>query len=112
MREGNVQSQTLAASFVLAVTVVVVAALVGSMSFGAAVSLGLAIGSVNGFIIQLMLDRRMPILVTSFLRLALLSLLALAVARLSGLSVWPIVFGVGLAQLVMVGIGARQGLRA
>ena len=112
MRERSVQGQTLAASFVLAVTVLLVAGLVGNVSFGAAVSLGLVIGSVNGFIIQLMLDRRLPILVTSFLRLALLSLLAIAVARLAGLSVWPMVFGVGLAQLVMVGIGARQGLRA
>ncbi len=112
MRGRNVQGQTLAASFALALTVLLAATMVGNVSFGAAVSLGLVIGSVNGFSIQLMLDRRMPILVTSFLRLALLSLLALAVARLSGLSVWPMVFGVGLAQLVMVGIGARQGLRA
>jgi hypothetical protein len=38
--------------------------------------------------------------------------LSIAVARLIGGSIWSVVLGVGLAQLVMVAVGARQGLRA
>lgn len=109
---NSVQGETVVASFVLAVAAVVGAFFVGQVPIGAGVAAGLLLGSWNGFIIKAALDRGAPILVTSFLRLTLLSLLALAAARILGASIWPVVAGVGVAQLVMVGVGVRQGLRA
>jgi hypothetical protein len=46
------------------------------------------------------------------LRLVTLSVLGLLVAVLFGISAWPVMIGIGVAQLVMVGAGVRQGLRA
>ena len=112
MTAGRVQRETLSISLALAVAVQLIAAPAGYESVGAPLALGLVVGSLNGFVIQVLLDRRAPILPTSILRLALLSLVALAVARLAGWSVWPLVAGIGIAQLVMVGVGVRQGLRA
>lgn len=97
---------------VLAAAVLLAATLMGQTSVGAGLAIGVVIGSFNGFTIKAVLDHRAPILPTSILRLALFSLLALAAARLTGASVWPVVTGVGLAQLVMVAVSTRLGLRA
>jgi hypothetical protein len=84
----------------------------GNGDAGVALGAGILIGSLNGFTFQAVLDRRAPILATSILRLAFFSLLALALARLAGWSIWSVVLGIGVAQLVMVGVGVRQGRRA
>jgi hypothetical protein len=107
-----VQGQTLAASVGLAAALLVAGGATGHLSLVAPVCLGLVLGSLNGFVIQQLLDRRAPILPTAVLRLAMFSILALAAARLTGWSLWPMVLGIGLAQLVMVGVGTRQGIRA
>jgi predicted lysophospholipase L1 biosynthesis ABC-type transport system permease subunit len=51
-------------------------------------------------------------LASGLLRMAMFTLLALIAARLMGNSVWPVVVGIAAAQLVMVGVGVRQGSRA
>jgi hypothetical protein len=112
VRAGSIQQETVMVSLVLAGAVFVGAGLVGQLLLGAAVAVGLVVGSLNGFIIKAALDRGAPMLVTSFLRLALFTLLALFAARLLGGSIWPVVAGIAAAQLVMVGIGVRQGRRA
>jgi hypothetical protein len=112
VRAGTIQVETLGASLFLAAAVIVAAGVSGHASLGIGVGVGLILGSINGFIIQFVLDRRAPILPTSVLRLALISLLALVAARFAGGSIWPVVIGVGFAQLVMVGVGVRQGRRA
>jgi hypothetical protein len=99
-------------SLVLAAAVVVGAELAGQTLLGAGVAIGLVVGSLNGFIIKAALDRSAPMLITSFLRLSLFTLLGLVAARIVGGSVWPVVAGIAAAQLVMVGIGVRQGRRA
>ena len=111
MRAGSVQRETLGVSAALAAMVAFAATALGYGGPGAGLALGLVLGSLNGFIIQSLLERRAPILPTSVLRLAMFSVLALVVARLTGLSVWPLVAGLGMAQLVMLGVGVRQGLR-
>jgi hypothetical protein len=111
MKAGSVQRETLITSLVLAGVVVVVADLAGQVLLGAGVGVGLVVGSLNGFIIKAALDRGAPMLITSFLRLSLFTLLGLLVARLVGGTVWPVVAGIAAAQLVMVGIGVRQGRR-
>jgi hypothetical protein len=112
VRAGTIQRETLITSVVLAAAVLGVADLAGQMVLGAGVGAGLVLGSLNGFFIQAMLNRGAPLLATSFLRLALFTLLALAAARLVGGAVWPVAAGIGVAQLVMVGVGVRQGTRA
>lgn len=112
MRSGSVQGQTLSLCLVLAAVVLLSGVVADQSSVGAGLAIGLVIGAVNGFTIKAVLDRRAPILPTSIVRLALFSLLALGAARLSGGSVWPVVIGVGAAQLVLAAVGARQGLRA
>lgn len=112
MRVGSIQGQTLGASMILAAAVALGAGLAGHLSLGAGVGIGLLLGSFNGFFIQALLERRAPMLATSVLRLAFFSLLALIAARFVGGAVWPVVIGIGIAQLVMVGVGVRRGLRA
>jgi hypothetical protein len=112
VRAASIQGETLGASVVLAAAVVVGAAIAGHLSVGAGLGAGLVIGAFNGFTFKAVLDRRAPILVTSFLRLSFFSLAALIAARLVGESVWPVVIGIGIAQLVMVGVSVRQGSRA
>jgi hypothetical protein len=106
------QAEVLAASLVLAAAVILGGALGGYGSLGTGVGIGLVIGSLNGFVIKALLDRRAPMLATSVLRLGMFSVLALIAARILGGSVWPVVIGIGVAQLVMVGVGVRRGLRA
>lgn len=112
MRAGGIQRETVAGSLVLAAAAFLVAGLTGHSVLGLGFGSGLALGSLNSFMIQAMLDRGTPVLATSFLRLAMFSLLALIAARLLGGLVWPVVMGMGAAQLVMVGIGVRRGWRA
>lgn len=112
MKAGSIQQETLIVSLLLAGALFVGAGLAGQILLGADVGVGLVIGSLNGFIIKAALDRGAPMLITSFLRLSLFTLLGLLAARMLGGSIWPVVAGIAAAQLVMVGIGVRQGRRA
>jgi len=112
VRAGSIQQETLILSLLLAGAVFMGAGLAGRTLLGAGVGVGLVVGSLNGFIIKAALDRGAPMLITSFLRLSLFTLLGLLAARLLGGSIWPVVAGIAAAQLVMVGIGVRQGRRA
>jgi len=112
MKARSVQVETLGASLMLAAAAVLAAAALGYAVVGAGVAVGLVAGSLNGFAMRTLLERRAPILPTSFLRLAFFSLLALVVARLAGLSAWAVVGGIVAAQLVTVGFAVRQGLRS
>ncbi|HET7418977.1 MAG TPA: hypothetical protein VFL27_01195 [Candidatus Dormibacteraeota bacterium] len=111
MRAGTVQGQSLGIVVVLAPALFAVAALAGYPSAGAAIGAGLLLGSANGFLIQSTFDRRAPILATSFVRLALFTGVAFGAAALTGMPIMPLVGGLALAQLVMVGVGVRQGIR-
>jgi hypothetical protein len=112
VRAGSIQQETLIGSLVLAGGVFVGAGLAGYTLLGAGLGMGLVLGSLNAFIIKLTLDRGVPMLASGLLRMAMLTLLALIAARLVGTTVWPVVAGIAGAQLVMVGIGVRQGWRA
>lgn len=109
---GSVQRDTMVISLVFAGAVFVGAALADRILLGTGIGIGLALGSLNAFLIKAGLDRGVPMLATSLLRLALFTMLALLVARLVGVSVWPVVAGIGAAQVVMAGMGLRKGLRA
>jgi hypothetical protein len=108
---GSIQQETLITSSILALALFVGAGAAGQMLLGAGLGVGLIVGSLNGFMIKAALDRSAPMLATSILRLFLVTLLGLLAARIMGGSVWPVVAGIAAAQLVMVGIGVRQGTR-
>lgn len=112
MRAGAIQRDAVVASLILTGAVMLVTGVAGQWVLGADVGTGIVLGALNGFLIQVVLDRGAPILATSFLRLMMLTLLALLAARLMGSVVWPVVVGIAAAQLVMVGVGVRQGRRA
>ena len=112
MRAGSIQQETLITSLILAGAVFAGAGLAGHTLVGAGIGVGLVLGAVNGFIIKAGIDRGVPMLASGLLRMAMLTLFALIAARLVGGSVWPVVAGIAAAQLVMVGIGVRQGSRA
>ena len=112
MRVTRIQGETVGLCLLLSAAVVIAARLAGFAETGAALGAGVLIGSLNGFTFQAVLDRRAPILAASIVRLAFFSLLVLLVWRWTGWPLVPLVLGVGVAQLVMAGVGARQGSRA
>jgi hypothetical protein len=103
---------TVIASAILAVLVTTITAALGQLSIGVGLAIGLLLGSANGYAIAGLLGQSAPFVAGSMLRLATLTALGLLVALLLGVSAWPVMLGVGAAQLVMVAAGVRQGLRA
>ena len=110
MRAGTVQGQTLVLAVLLAPAAFAAASLAGYPKVGVALALGLLLGSANGFLIQSTFDRRAPILATSFVRLAIFTGVAFGAAA-AGMAIMPLVAGLALAQLLMSGVGVRQGIR-
>jgi hypothetical protein len=100
------------ASATLAVAVTAAFALFGQIAIGLGIGAGLLLGSANGFAIQAFVARDTPFLAASMFRLVTLSALGVLLAVVFGISAWPVMIGVASAQLVMVGAGVRQGLRA
>lgn len=104
--------ETVIASAILAVLVVAISAALGQPAIGVGLAVGLLLGTANGFAIAGLLGQGAPFLAGSMLRLVVFSALALLLAIVLGVSAWPVMLGVGGAQLVMVAAGVRQGLRA
>ena len=97
---------------VLATAIVVATTLAGHPGFGIGLSAGVLLGSLNGYVIQGMLERRTPFRTASLVRLIGFSSLALVAVLIFGTQAWTLPLGIGLAQLVMVAAGVRQGLSA
>jgi hypothetical protein len=104
--------QTVIASAVLALVATAIAALFGQILMGVGLATGLILGSANGYAIDALLGHGAPFVAGSMVRLATFSALALLISLVFGISAWPVMVGVAGAQLVMVGAGVRQGLRA
>ncbi len=112
MRSGGVLKLTTMACAALAAAIAVGAALTGHLPLGLGVSAGLLLGSLNGYVLQALLGRGAPMVAGSLARLVMFSLLAIGAALVLGTAAWTVPLGVGLAQLVMVAAGVREGLRA
>ncbi|MGH7761300.1 MAG: hypothetical protein ACREOY_07785 [Candidatus Dormibacteraceae bacterium] len=112
MRSGGVLKMTTIGCAVLAVAIIVASTLSGHISLGIGLAAGLLLGPVNGYAIQELLVRRTPFRMASLMRLVAFSSLVLAAAVIFGTQAWTVPLGIGLAQLVMVGAGVREGLRA
>ena len=112
MKVGAMLRETVAASAVLAAVVAIAGSLAGHATPSLGIGLGLLLGSGNGYLIAALVERRAPFVAASILRMAILSSLALVTALILGSSAWSVLLGVGVAQMVMVAAGIRQGLRA
>ena len=112
MRSGGLLKTTVTACAALAAAVVVGSALTGHLPLGLGIAAGLLLGSINGYFIQGLLGRGTPMVAGSLLRLVMFSSIVLIAALMLGTAAWTLPLGIGVAQLVMVGAGVRQGLRA
>jgi hypothetical protein len=112
MRSAGVLKMTVTACAVLAAVISIGAALFGHLSLGMGIGAGLLLGSLNGYLIQALLGRGTPMVAGSLLRLVVFTSVVLVAALMLGTSAWTLPLGIGLAQLVLVGAGIRQGLRA
>jgi len=86
-------------------------AVFGYAPAGLALAAGLMLGSLNGYLIRSLMERGTPFRAASVLRLVGLSAVVLGAALLLRNVAWAFPLGIGIAQLVMVGAGVRQGLR-
>lgn len=111
MRVGALLRETVAASAVLGALIAMAASIAGHASVGFGTALGLLLGSGNGYLIVALFDRGSSFVMASLIRLSVFSALALVAALVLGSSAWSVLIGVGVAQLVMVAAGVRQGLR-
>jgi hypothetical protein len=112
MRSGGLLKTTVTACAALAAAVVVGSALTDNLPLGLGIAAGLLLGSINGYLIQGLLGRGTPMVAGSLLRLVMFSSIVLIAALMLGTAAWTLPLGIGVAQLVMVGAGVRQGLRA
>jgi hypothetical protein len=112
MRSGGVLKMTVTACALLAAAVAIGAALAGHLSVGIGIGAGLLFGSLNGYLLQALLGRGTPMVAGSLLRLVMFTSIVVIAALMLGSSAWTLPLGIGLAQLVLVGAGIRQGLRA
>lgn len=112
MRSGGLLKTTVTACAVLAAALVAASALTGHLSLGLGIAAGLLVGSLNGYLIQALVGRGTPMVAGSLLRLVMFSSIVLVAALMFDTEAWALPLGIGIAQLVMVGAGVRQGLRA
>jgi hypothetical protein len=86
--------------------------LLGRPPEGTGLAAGLLIGSLNGELLRRAVVSHAPFVASSVIRLALISSAAILVAIAVGASTVALLLGVAAAQLVMVTLAVRQGLRA
>jgi hypothetical protein len=104
--------ETWAASVALASIAFLAGFVLGQRSIGLGLALGLVVGAMNGELIQRVIDSGAPFVVSSVVRMAAVSAVAILVALLVGASPIAVLLGVAAAQFVMVATAVRHGLRA
>ena len=111
MKGVRIVRDTVAVSVVLASLAFVAGFVFDQRPIGLGLALGLVVGATNGELIQRVIVSNSPFLLSSLLRMAGLSAVAIGVSFLVGASTVALLLGVGAAQFVMVGAAVRQGLR-
>jgi hypothetical protein len=104
--------ETVAASAALAMISLFAGAGTGNFSAGLGIAVGFAAGSLNGVLMLELLQHSSPFVMSSVARLALVSAGAILLAFLLGAQPAAVLLGVAAAQVVMVGVAVRRGLRA
>jgi hypothetical protein len=108
---GTIQRDTVAASAALAAFAVPIAMALGHFSVGLGLAAGLIVGAFNAYALAGVLERRVPFVAGTLIRLVFFSASAILVATLLRSDAWAVLLGVGAAQAVMVAASVRQGLR-
>lgn len=102
---------TLIVSIAISFVVLIGGIAIGQTRHGLALSIGLLIGSANGLLVQRSLALGMGFTVLSLARLMALTTVGLAIGLLFGLSsVWLVIGGIAIAQLVLAGWAVREAL--
>jgi hypothetical protein len=112
MMFGGLPRMTVTVCAVVAIVVGAASLVLGHAVIGLAFAAGLVLGSLNGYMIQTLMVRGAPFRAASVMRLITFSGVALVAALLLREVAWSFPLGIGVAQLVMVGAGVRQGVRA
>ena len=109
MRLKGVAGRAVVACLVAAVVAFVALAVAGYTRAGAAVALGLVLGSINGALAERALGAGVSPRLSSIPRLAVLTVLAIGVGLLLGTAyAWLVVLGVAAAQLILVAVAAKS----
>ena len=111
MTSGALRRQTVIGCTIAAVAVAAIASVAGHIDVGLGLAAGLLLGSVNGYLIQGLLVRGAPFVAASLMRILLFSTIVLVAAFTMRGTAWALALGIGAAQLVMVGVGVRLGMR-
>jgi hypothetical protein len=112
VRDVGIVRGTVAASAVLAAIALVTGLVFGQAPIGAGLAAGLVIGALNGELIRRAAVHNAPFVVSSVIRLAIISAVGILAAYVLGASTIALLLGVAAAQFVMVGAAVREGLRA
>ncbi len=102
--------KTVVGCVILAITLGAAVSLAGHVAAGAGLAVGLMLGSLNGYLIQAVLDRGAPFAAASLLRIVFFSSIVLVAALALREAAWAIALGIALAQVVMVAVGVRAAL--
>jgi hypothetical protein len=112
MTSAGVLQKTVVACSILSVAAVAIAIAIGHLAIGVGLAAGLLLGSANGYLIQGLINRGAPFVAASLLRILFFTSIVLIAALSLREAAWPLALGIGLAQLVMVAVGVRTGLRS
>lgn len=112
MKAGDVQRETLIACSLLAGSAVFTGEVTNQLLTGVTVATGLLLGSANAFVFPAMFDRGATGMVAALMRLSIFSALAVLIAFVMAAPMWAIALGIAGAQMIMVAVGVRRGLRA
>jgi hypothetical protein len=103
--------KVLLACVVLAIAAGAAVSAAGHPVVGIGLAAGVLLGALNGYLIQGLLDRGAPFVAASLMRIVFFSSIVLVAAVALREAAWAVALGIALAQLVMVAVGVRAGLR-
>jgi hypothetical protein len=112
MKSGGLLRDMVVACVLVALVAAGAGAATAHLGLGLGLAAGLMLGSLNGYLMQSLMVRGTPFAASGIFRILLFSSFALlAVLTLRSIA-WTVPLGIGLAQLVMVAVALRRGLRA
>jgi hypothetical protein len=112
MKSAGLLREMVVACMAAALVAAGAGAVAGHFDIGLGLAAGLALGSLNGHLMQSLMVRGTPFAASGIFRILLFSSFALiAVLTLRSIA-WTVPLGIGLAQLVLVVVAVRRGLRA
>ena len=112
MTLGGLLRRMATACLVLAAASAVIGFAIGRPGPGIGMAAGILLGSLNGYLIQGLMSRGTPFAASGLFRILFFSSLVLVAAFTLRSSAWAFALGIGIAQLVMVAVSIRQGMRA